>query len=311
MEQKRIKGTTFLEIVFAVAILAIAMIPLFGLMSKQTGETDKNASQVFAMDKATEVLDTMLDNVPFFTIRQGNPGIIKVDDLPKTAKYRSYNAKWAKKIATMLFPGSKNENGGWACRGIITDTRGINYLIHLRVEDVAAPTGSERPEKHKIGTSFPGGKPVPFSPVNDLTFSFLKNPSILSNGNWFENYRRTVKECVGGSCKLEDRYPFCEFKLSGSNGVAESKENIYLDEGIEKEGPKATGFKNPMAVRYPQHIVVNKLPYPSQEPFSHCSMKKLLVQVQWNMQAKYFKTPEKDSGKIQRIHLVTLKGDID
>lgn len=312
MEQKRKRGTTFLEIVFAVAILAIAMVPLFGLMSRQTVETDKNASQAFAMNKASEVLDTILDNVPFVAIRQGNPGIIKVSDLPKTSKYSKYNEKWAKKIANMLFHEPKKEGGGWTCRGVCKDARGISYLIHLRVEDLPAPANSGKPEKKQIGTSFPDGKPSSFSPVKDLTFSYLKNPSIISDGNWFENYRRAVEHCSGGACSIDDQYPFCELDLAGGNrGVAEPKENVYLDEGTEIDGAGAFKFKNPTAIRYSQHTVVNKLPYPASEPYSHSSMKKLLVQVQWNLDAKYFNNPEKKAGRIQKIHLVTIKGDID
>jgi hypothetical protein len=40
-------------------------------------------------------------------------------------------------------------------------------------------------------------------------------------------------------------------------------------------------------------------------------MKKLLVQVQWNLEQKYFKTPEESKGRVQRVHLMTIKGDID
>jgi len=303
------KGTTFLEIVFAVGILAIAMIPIFAVMSRQTVETDKIASQAFAMNKATEILDTILDNVPFVTIRQGNPALIQVNDLPSTKKLQKYDSKWAKKIATMLFPNSKKEGGGWACRGVTTDSRGISYLIHLRVQDAPAPQGSGKPEKNLIGSSYPSSKPKEFSTRKDLTFSFLKNPGIISDGEWIEDYRRSIKACTTGVCKPEDMYPLSEIELNGgNNGVAEAKINVYQD---EKTSSKDAKFKNPTAIRYSQHTVVSKQPYNVQEPFSHSSMKTLLIQVQWNLDKKYFKTPEKTEGRVQKIHLVTMKGDID
>ncbi|EKD81603.1 MAG: hypothetical protein ACD_39C01728G0002, partial [uncultured bacterium] len=103
------RAVTFIEIVIAVGILAVAMIPLFGLMSRQTVDTDRNASQAFAMNKASEILNTILDNVPFAALRQGNPGFIKVDDLSGRAKYQRYNEDWARKIMPVLFQGSEKQ----------------------------------------------------------------------------------------------------------------------------------------------------------------------------------------------------------
>ena len=208
----------------------------------------------------------------------------------------------------MLFPNSKNDGGGWTCRGTVTDSRGITYLIHLKVEDAPAPQAGT-PEKQLIGTSYPGGSPTDFAPRKDFTFSFLKNPAIISDGEWIANYRRTIKHCTGGTCSIEDQYPLSELELD--NGVAEAKVNVYQDEGTGSLGAKAARFKNPTAVRYAQHTVVNKLPYNTQEPFSHTSMKILVVQLQWNLDQKYFGSPEKQTGRMQKVHLITMKGDID
>ena len=42
------KAITFLEIIIAASVMAIAMIPIFGMLSRQTVETDKNAAEAFA-----------------------------------------------------------------------------------------------------------------------------------------------------------------------------------------------------------------------------------------------------------------------
>ena len=144
------KAITFLEIIIAVTVMAIAMIPLFGMLSRQTVETDKNASQAFAINKATEVLNALLDNISFVALREGNPGYIRVDDLDGD-KFSDLNDAWAKKMATMLFNSDKKEANGYPCRGIIKDSKGISYLIHLRVEDVVSTTKHSRPERMKIG----------------------------------------------------------------------------------------------------------------------------------------------------------------
>ena len=301
--QKR-KAITFLEIVVAVSILAVAMIPLFGLMSKETVETDKNASEAFAINKASEILNAALDNMPFATLRQGNPAYLRVDDFGgKFADSKKYNDTWAKGLMKMLFGHNNKESAGYPCRGVISDARGIHYLIHLRVEDVPSENKLPSPEKMKIGESFPDGKPADFGESKEFTFSYLKNPELLGGGNWLVDYAENDEE---------SRKPLTELDLdSGSRGVAEPSQNIYLDQGMEGSPPGAARFMNPTALRYTQKMITQKVPYSADEKFAWCTMKKLLVQVQWNLDQKYFKTPEENGGRVQRIHLMTVKGDID
>ncbi len=296
------KAVTFLEIVIAVAILAIALIPLFGLMSRSTVETDRNASQAFAMSKASEVLNTLLDNVPFAAIRQGNPGFIKTDDLQTRARFKKFNDGWAKKLVPMLFQGSQKESGGWVCRGVISDSRGINYLVHLRVEDVISEIKLPRSERIQIGTSFPGGAPSDFPETGELSFRFLRNPGLLSDGGWYQDYTDD---------KNEAGKPYSEFDLASGKGVAESPVNLYLDQGMESLGANSPRFIDPTAERYTAKMVSEKVPYDASDKFAWCSMKKLLVQVQWNLDQQYFKTPETTEGRVQRLHLMTIKADID
>ncbi len=300
MVLKNRRAVTFIEIVIAVGILAVAMIPLFGLISRQTVDTDRNASQAFAMNKASEILNTILDNVPFAALRQGNPGFIRVDDLASTSKYRSFNDNWALKMMPFLFQGSEKQGAGWPCRGIFTDSRGIHYLVHLRVEDVISEQKPQRPERVRIGTAFPGGAPVSFAENNDLTFSYLRNPALLSDGNWIQEYVRDISQ-----------RPFAEVDLGAGRGVAESPQNIYQDEGMEVCGPDEPRYLDPTAERYTAKMIAQKVPYDATEKYGWCLMKKLLIQVQWNLDQKNFQNPEATDGRIQRIHLMTVKGDID
>jgi len=296
------KAITFLEIVIAVAILAIAMIPLFGLMSRQTVETDMVASQAFAINKASEVLDTVLDNVPFVTIRQGNPGFIRIDDLASKPQFSRYNENWARKIVPILFQGSEKQSAGWPCRGVVVDSRGIHYLIHLRVEDVISEMKPIRSEKIRIGNGYPDSKPTDFAESSEMAFAFLRNPALLNDGNWIQDYAES---------KNDSGKPFSELDLASGKGVSESPVNVYLDQGMESLGPDEPRFINPVAERYTPKMVTEKLPYQADEKFAYSCMKKLLVQVQWNLDPQYFKTPETNSGRVQRIHLITFKADID
>ncbi len=296
------RAVTFLEIVIAVAILAVALIPLFGLMSRQTVETDKNASQAFAINKASEVLNTVLDNVPFVALRQGNPGYIRTDDLSSKAQFSKYNENWARKLVPILFEGTEKESSGWPCRGIVSDSRGIHYLIHLRVEDVASEKKPPRSEKIRIGSAFPTGKPAEFEESPEMAFTFLRNPGLLNDGSWIQEYAED---------KNETGKPFSELDLASGKGVAESPVNVYLDQGMEGLPADEPRYIDPTAELYTQKMVTQKVPYDSGDKFAWCTMKKLLVQVQWNLDQNFFKTPEANGGRVQRIHLMTIKADID
>lgn len=298
---KNKKAITFIEIIIAVAVMSIAMIPLFGILSRQTVETDKNASQAFAINKATEVLNALLDNVSFVTLREGNPAYIRVDDLPKE-KYGDYNDSWAKKMATMLFNSSNKEPNGYICRGIVKDSKGISYLIHLRVEDVYSTVKHGRPERMKIGEEYPDSVPSEFPEQSDVNFTFLKNSSLLTSGGWVQDFAEDSEETGK---------PLTELELPGQ-GVSESPDNFYADEGLEALKSKTKyGFVNPTAERFTAKMVMGKVPYEVEDALAWCPFKRLIVQIQWNLEPKYFSEPENEKGNIQRIHLMAIKGDID
>lgn len=302
MEFRKRKAITFLEIVMAVAIMAVAMIPIFGLISRQTVETDKNASQVFAINKATEVLNSALDNLPFVTLREGNPGYIKVSDLPQNHRYEGLTSNWAKKMASLLFNNSLEEPNGYQCRGVVKDSKGISYLIHLKIEDVPSIIRRNKPERLEIGENYPDSDPKEFTEPTETVFSFLKNPSMLSSSNWIQDFAENIDETGK---------PLTELELPGS-GVSESPTNFYTDEGINNlKGSTKYSYLNPTAERFTAKMVMKKVPYETEESLAWCPFKKLIVQVQWNLEQQYYSDPESEKGNIQRIHLMAIKGDID
>ena len=292
------KAITFLEILIAATVMVIALIPIFGMLSRQTVETDKNASQAFAINKATEILNTLLDNVTFVAIREGNPGYLKVDDLPHFEKYNDYDSDWAKKMSSILFNHTNAESNGYKCRGIVQDSKGISYLIHLRVEDVVSTIKHNKPEQIKIGESYPNSFPEEFPEQSEINFSYLKNPSLLTSNQFIQDFAENTNETGK---------PFTELEVN-SKGVSESKLNFYLDEGMDN--PKHS-YKNPTAERFTAKMVLNKVPYKVDENMAWCPFKRLIIQVQWNLEPKYYSDPENPKGNTQRIHLMAIKGDID
>jgi len=300
----RRRALTFIEIMIALVILAVALLPVFNMIHKGTEDTDLTASQAFAITKASDVLNAALDNIPFEILRMGNPGYLSISNLP-ASEYSRYDANWLEGIAKMLFPGSTAEGArGYPCRGIVTDPRGIGYLVTLYVEDLAAPPASAdtKPERKQIGAGFPVSAPTDFSSVNELTFSFLQNPGRLSDPKWFQKYNPFTTTAMA---------PRWETELTpDKNGVAQPTDNIYKDEGYDA-GDDSPRFLNPTAARYTQRMSSEKVNYTDDDTFAFCTMKRLIVEVQWNMDKRLYKNPDSDGPEIQRVRLITMKGDIN
>lgn len=298
------KAITFLEIIIAVTVMAVAMIPVFGMLSRQTVETDKNAAEAFAINRATEVLNSLLDNVSFVTLREGNPGYIRVDDLPE--KYKNdYDDDWAKRTATMLFNSTTCESNGYPCRGIVSDSKGISYLIHLKVEDITSGIKHVKPERIQIGEGYPVSGAINFPEQSEVNFSFLKNPSMLTSSKWTQDFAETTEEAD------QTGKPFTEMNIP-FNPVSESPVVFYLDQGLsDLPGTTKYSFVNPTAERFTAKMVMKKVPYETDESLAWCPFKRLIVQVQWNTEPSYYSDPENPKGNTQRVHLMAIKGDID
>lgn len=303
------RAFTLIEIILAMAILAITMVPIFFFMSKGASDTDLNASRSFAISRASEVLNAMLDNVPFQALRGGIPGYIRVDDLAGVEGYEKYDEAWATKFANTVFPGSVKTSAGWPCQCIVSDPRGTHYRITLRVEDMPSLPGSaaEKPELMKIGSDYPKKPPKEFPKFKseELTFSFLKNPAKLLSQYWHQiKYLPNPVSMMPGA----GTYRF-ETELPGR--VSHNHENFYLDEGYDKMHADTFRFVNPTATRLTQRMAKAAVKYTNDESFKYCGMKRLIIEIQWNIEKPFLKKPEQPGTGLRRIHLMTLKADID
>lgn len=274
-------GITFFEIMIAMFILSIAVMPIFWVIHKGTEETDVMASQSFAINKATEILNTLLDNVPFEVIRQGAPaGLLSFENLDKVAavasdyKSMGVDATFVQKMASMLFPGcEKITDKSWRCQGVITDPRGISYLATLLVDDLIDTSNLKKPEQISWGSSFPD--------LNQVTYSYCKNPAILDRPDW----------------RIKDY----EWNLPNQIGVPPEAENMY----------KEPDFCSPTLVRFSTRLLADKVNYTDNEDLAYCAMKKLIIEIQWNLDKGLYKKPEVIDKQTQRIHLMTLKADLN
>ncbi|MBF0409761.1 MAG: hypothetical protein HQM10_20640 [Candidatus Riflebacteria bacterium] len=283
----RRRALGLLEIIIGLVIMAVAMIPFFHFIHKGTQDTDLTHAQSFAISKGTEILNIMLDTVPFEALREGSPiGFLRTDDIATYPIYQKQNIdiNWADRMAKMLFnlEASAKTANGFPCEGIVNDPKGIYYLVSMRIEDVYDNTSIAAVERKTISQEFD-------SLPDELTFSFCANPSKLQNPSWIQKYAPEA----GVSPTLKS-----EMDLPGK--LALPNTNIYSE----------ADFSTPKTVRYVQKLSTEKTHYTDHPKFSYCTMKRLVLQVQWNAEVGYYKDPTTTRGNVQRIHLMTVKADL-
>ena len=307
--QRKKLAFSLIEIVLAMAIMAATMVPIFFFMSKGASETDFNVSRMFAIGRASEILNAMLDNVPFQALRAGIPAYIKVKDLSGIKGYEKYDEDWAAKFVNTVFPGSSETAAGYPCQCVISDPRGIHYKITLRVEDIVAAKApsTDKPPLLKIGDEYPAKPPTEFSiiPTGELTFSYLKNPARLLSQAWHKTIY--LPNPIGMLPKANEY----RFESELPKKVSENYENFYLDDGYTGMHPDVPRFINPTATRLTQKMARAEVSYTKDENFRYCGMKRLIIEIQWNIEGPHLKNPEKTGTGMKRIHIMTVKADIN
>ncbi len=154
MKQRR--GITLLEIMSALLILAFAFLPLIGVIGTSSSDSDVANSNVFAQTAARNILDTLLEDVPFNSIRVaagkvsdfdgGNPQ----DNVAEIADFGAFNK------STFLSLLGNDSGADSFARGEVTDERGIIYKTRIYV--------------------FPVPVNNPIALDTDLAFSYLPRP---------------------------------------------------------------------------------------------------------------------------------------
>lgn len=138
--RSRRRGVTLLEILSAMLILAFAFIPIFGVITTGTADSDITNSYSSAQTIARNVLDTALDSVPFESI-QVNPGnIADIGETNDEANVGLMVDAPGYDERTFLTQLGNTSTTDMNARGEIVDERGIRYKVKLFVFPVAGNT---------------------------------------------------------------------------------------------------------------------------------------------------------------------------
>ena len=188
---KNKKAVTLMEIMLAVIILAFTFLPIISTIGTSMKDTDVTNSYVFAQATARNILDYVLDELPFNSITSANDkvGILQeynYYDISKRSEEK-YDDDKLKKFRELI--GSDDNN----MSGKLKDERGTEYNIILYVFPITANA--------KVATS-----------SSEMLFTYLPRPEFEKNTKWFRFL--TNPETASDKDKKDAAYIFEDFASS-------------------------------------------------------------------------------------------------
>lgn len=147
---------TLLEILSAMLILAFAFIPIFGVISTGTADSDITNSYVSGQTIARNILDTALDSVPFESIQVNTGQVADIGESNNEANVGLMVDVPGYDERTFLAQLGNTTASDMSTRGEIVDERGIRYKVKLFVFPIAGNT--------------------PLNVANDVSFRYRPRP---------------------------------------------------------------------------------------------------------------------------------------
>lgn len=142
-------AVTFTEIMIAMLIFLIALLPQLGLLTNSMTRSEDVVAMSFVLERARHVMIALLEEVPFADISPGNPAVLSDS---------------GSLLPQRLFPGAEDVDGGFVAEGIASCSRGIHYHIYLRAEPIIDTAEGVLDD--------------------ELTFSFYSVPAFASQEGW-------------------------------------------------------------------------------------------------------------------------------
>lgn len=151
---------SLLEIMVALLIMAFAFIPLVGVIGTGATDTDVAKSYIFAQTTARNILDNLLDNVPFQCIRVAPGSVTDADGSNAETDVSQFVNTPEYPVASFLALLGNNGVADTFGRGELRDERGTRYFTKLFCFPL-------------VGTANPVGA---INPADEVTFRYLPRP---------------------------------------------------------------------------------------------------------------------------------------
>ncbi len=125
-------GVTIVEVLMAFLILGCLLLPVFFALTNSVKETERFYTEAVAIAQAKYVMDTLMFQIPWRTIRSGNPA--RFDD-PKNIG--AVQTLLGAAIPRMFGSGCEGAAAQtWRGDGLLTDRKGFLYRIRLQCRDL-------------------------------------------------------------------------------------------------------------------------------------------------------------------------------
>ncbi len=146
------RGITFIEIMIAVLVLGLLLIPVFGYLSGSVHDTEKIYSEAIAISRAKLIMDTMMFQIPWRVIREGKDGgpcrfsVYKQgESASKIPEARRKTNDGLNSFLTAIIPkmfgegtvvNASTNREEWRGEGTFTTKKGIVFKARAQVTDL-------------------------------------------------------------------------------------------------------------------------------------------------------------------------------
>lgn len=130
---KNKKALTFIEVMLAALLLAVILLPMFNFLTNSVKDTEKIYAEVLGISRAKMIMDTLLFQVPWRAIREGNP--CRFEDPQKDD---SVNSFLQKVIPDILGEGAvlSAKDNTFIGEGVYTSDKGFLFRSRIKVVDL-------------------------------------------------------------------------------------------------------------------------------------------------------------------------------
>ncbi|MFZ2955584.1 MAG: hypothetical protein WA705_01630 [Candidatus Ozemobacteraceae bacterium] len=163
------RGITLVEILAALFLLAVSVIPMIGVIGTGAADTEILQSSLFAQNAARGILETILESLPFELLQTSETPVSDLDGGPAETR-----------VGRLVHPNNTDPSGLLSLvgnpgnddfiRGTLRDERGTFYKVTLFVFPVPAVNQMSPGNASTTGNS----KTTRYDDL--LTFSFIPRP---------------------------------------------------------------------------------------------------------------------------------------
>ena len=155
-KKKNKYGITFVEVMIALFIMGVFLLPVFGYLTSTVKDVDKVYCEAYAISRAKFIMDSIMFQIPYRVIfeglSEGAPCRFKLvkdgEDAPREGSFKAEQNKTIKKLLQSLMPkmfGCENDDSKeeWDGDGTFKNNKDYIYRVRVNVKNVNLKYGAK------------------------------------------------------------------------------------------------------------------------------------------------------------------------